>query len=100
MALRSGLIGEWSDAGASGYERGDRGCGCRGTDRAVCAVSGEAGVELGGTPGTRTRTVALFNSLNVRRLLKELASVSRAKNGRRLSRDDRRPATQNLEALP
>ena len=70
IALRSGLIGEWSAAGASGGERCERGYGCRWGDRAVCAVNGEAGVELGGTPETRIRTAAMFNSLNVRRLLK------------------------------
>ena len=58
------------------------------------------GVELGGTPETRIRTAALFNALNVRRLLKGRVRVSRANNVRRLGRDDRRTATQNLEALP
>ena len=100
MALRSDLSGEWSAAEASGDERGERGYRCRWADRAVCAVGSEAGVELGGLPATRIRTRDLFNALNVRRLLRGQWSVSGAKNGRRLSRDDRRTATQNLEALP
>ena len=70
------------------------------SDRTVCAVEPAAGVAPIGPAAGRTRTRHLFNALNVRRLLKGLVSVSRAKNGRRLSRDDRRPATQNLEALP
>ena len=60
----------------SSDERGGRVCRCRGIDRAVCAVGGEAGVELGGAPDTRIRTATLFNSLNVRRLLKGRVSVS------------------------
>ena len=93
MALRSGLSAEWSAAGGSGDERCERGYGCRWGDRALCAVNGEAGVELGGTPETRIRTAALFNSLNVRRLLKGRVRVSRAKNGRQLSMGE-------LETLP
>lgn len=93
MALRLDLSGEWSAAGASGDERGERGYRCRWADRAVCAVGGEAGVELGRLPATRIRTATLFNALNVRRLLKGRVSVPWAKNGRRLSRSE-------LEALP
>ena len=71
-----------------------------GADRAVCAVRGDAGVALRGQSASRTRTATLFDALNVRRPLKGRVSVSRAKIGRRLGRDNRRTANQNLEALP